>query len=51
MPPSLLQGGGREAAELRELTGRFPPPAGYFPPKFVKIPFAARAGAEGRHHG
>jgi len=50
MPPSLLQGGGRKAAELRELTGRFSSPAGKFPLKFLKIPIEAGPGVEGCRH-
>jgi hypothetical protein len=50
MPPSLLQGGGRKAAELRELTGRCPSPAGNFPLKFLKIPGDAGSGVEGCCH-
>jgi len=50
MPPSLLQGGGRKAAELREPTGRFPSPAGKFPLKFLKIRFDAGPGVEGYRH-
>jgi len=50
MPPSLLQGGGRKAAELRELTGRLPSPAGNFPLKFLKIPGDTGSGVEGYRH-
>jgi len=50
MPPSLLQGGGRKAAEMRELTGRCPSPAGNFPLKFLKIPGDTNSGVEGYCH-
>jgi hypothetical protein len=50
MPPSLLQGGSRKAAELRELTGRSFPPAGNFPLKSLKTPVEACFGAQGRRH-
>jgi len=49
MPSSLLQGGGRKVTELRELTGRFPSPAGNFPLKFLKIPIDAGPGVAGGH--
>jgi hypothetical protein len=50
MPPSLLQDGGRKAAELRELTGRFSSPAGNFPLKFLKNPGDASPGLEDCRH-
>jgi hypothetical protein len=33
-----MLGGGRKAAELREIPGRYSPPAGFFPPEFLKVP-------------
>jgi hypothetical protein len=42
MPPSLLQDGGRKAAELHvyrvNRPADFLPPAGFFPPEFLKVP-------------
>ncbi len=50
MPPSLLQGGGRKAAELRELTGSISSPAGKFPLKFLRILIIANPDVEGNGH-
>jgi len=45
MPSSLLQGGGRKAAELRgstSMTGRFAEPAERFSLKFPDVPVGTR---------
>jgi hypothetical protein len=49
MPPSLMQGGGRKAAQLLATTGRFFQPAGDIPPKFLRVPAGVRRVLDGRH--
>jgi len=50
MPPSLLQDGGRKAAELSAMPGRLPQPAGFFPPKFSQVVAGARPGYQSHAH-
>jgi len=50
MPPSLLQDGGRKAAELSAMPGRLPQPAGFFPPEIPQVPVNARAGQQSHAH-
>jgi hypothetical protein len=52
MPPSQLQGGGRKAADLSNLScapGRFLQPAGFFPPKSERRPIIAGPAPAGAH--
>jgi len=49
MPPSLMQGGGRKAAQLHATTGRILVPAGGIPPEFQPTPAGSCLALDARH--